>query len=328
MGDNDIRREILYRMTDKLSEEQLGELEQVLNLVLYDYIIERKSTELTVYDDSDFTLIKNFIGSKLVEGCSQNTAKYYKEQVTQMVQKINKPIKDITTDDIRHHLALWRAERGVTISTLDNMRRAYSSFFAWLTAEGIIKDNPMTRISAFKKGKRQIKPFTEAELERICMATENKRDRALVEFLYSTGCRVTECADITMNDIDFRRGSVFINHGKGDKEREVYISDKCMVHLQEYLESRTDNDIALWIGKRGKLTKDGIENIIRELGKKTGIHAHPHRFRHTFATNLIKRGAEVQTVQKLLGHEDIGTTMIYVEINQSDVEHTHRKLMA
>lgn len=324
----ELRNAILRKMSGKITEEQMQELDNILNLTMYDYCIERKSTELTLYDKSNDIMLKNFLGSKAIEGCSPATLKHYKETIQRMIFDIGKNIKDIDTNDIRHHLASWQVNRGVSNTTLNNMRKAYSSFFKWLTMEQYITNNPMLRITAFKTPKKQIQPFTERELELMCDKTASLRDRALIEFLYSTGCRVSEVVGMDISDVDFIKGTVIVRNAKGSKERTVYISDKCMYHLENYLNARTDQDIALFLGKRGRLSKAGIEYIIRTVGERASINAHPHKFRHTVATDMIKRGAPVQVVQKYLGHEGIDTTMIYVTMDNSEVERVHKSLIA
>lgn len=325
---DELRSIILSKMVEKLTEEQMHDLEMVLDEVLYEYNIEPKSREVAVLDKSNEVILKNFLGCKAIEGCSKNTIKHYSETIQRMLDDIGKNICEITTDDIRHHLALWQVTRGVGNSTLNNMRKAYSSFFKWCSIEKVITENPMLRINAFKCPKKQVKPFTETEMEKLCDACKTSRERALVEFLYSTGCRVSECAALNIDDVDFKSNTVFIRYGKGNKERIGYISDKCMYWLNKYLIERTDNNSALWIGKRGKLSKNGIENIIHSLGKRAVVYAHPHKFRHTLASDMAKRNAPVQVIQKILGHEDVSTTMIYVTVNNKEVETTHRKLVA
>lgn len=324
----EIRTRVLQAMMDKLNDIQLEQLGEVLDIVLYDYHIEEKSHDLAIVDTQRDILLRNFLGSKAIEGCSKATLKHYGETIKRMLDDVNKNVTEITTDDIRHHLALWKVNRGVSNTTLDNMRKAYSSFFKWLTMEQYITNNPMLRINAFKTPKKQIQPFTERELELMCDKTASLRDRALIEFLYSTGCRVSEVVGMDISDVDFIKGTVIVRNAKGSKERTVYISDKCMYHLENYLNARTDQDIALFLGKRGRLSKAGIEYIIRNIGELANIDAHPHKFRHTVATDMIKRGAPVQVVQKYLGHESIDTTMIYVTMDNSEVERVHKSLIA
>lgn len=326
---NNIKEDIAQRMSEKLTGEQLQDLKLTLDIVFYDYDVTKKSRELAVLDNTNEIMLKNFLGSKTIQGCSVNTIKQYKEYIEKLLLDINKNIPDITTDDIRYHLASRQVTNNLSNTTLNNMRNYYCSFFKWLATENYISKNPMLRIPAIKTPKKQIKPFTEKEIEKICDACTTARDRALVEFLYSTGCRVSECAAINIDDVDFKRGKVTIRHGKGNKERVAYISDKCMYWLEKYLDSRSEQDIALWVGRQGRLKKSGIEALIRKLGKKAGVSdAHPHKFRHTLATDLAKRDVPVHVIQQMLGHEDLSTTMIYVTIDNDEVENNHRKYIA
>ena len=324
---NDLKDDILKNMQQSLSSEQFDNLNIILDSLLNDYNIEKKSRELVVVDNSNTVMLKNFLGMKILEGRSNRTIEYYKLILSNFLRDINKDVLEITTNDIRQYLARYKIERGVSTTTLNNMRRVFCSFFKFLTTEGIIIDNPMNRITSFKQHKKQVEPLTSKEFEVLWDACTNTRDRALIEFLYSTGVRVTECSNLNINDIDLKQGTVSIKHGKGDKDRIAYISEKASYWLEKYLNERKDNNECLWYGRKGRLTKSGIEAMVRRLSLKTGIPAHPHKFRHTLASNLIKRNAPIHTVQKILGHEDINTTMIYVSVDDSEVQNIHSKLM-
>ena len=324
-----LRSRILSEMGDKLNSDQITELGKALDICFYDYEIIEKSRDLSTCGDINRVVLKNFLGTKIGEGCSDTTIKEYNYIITRLLEEINKPVTDITTNDIRYHLATYQMERGCSNTTINNMRCYYSSFFKWLSVEQIIPTNPMDRIKAIKTTKKQLKPFTEKEIEKLIDACTNTRDRAIVEFLYSTGCRATECISANISDINFKNNSFLIRKGKGAKERTVYISERCMIWLEKYLSTRTDSDDALWIGRQGRLTRHGLEAIIRRLGKRANVEdAHPHKYRHTFATDLIKRGASIQVVKELLGHESIETTMIYVTMMDGEAERTYRKLIA
>ena len=323
----ELRTAILNKMKDELSGKQFRCLENAIDSELSEYNITKKSRELSLNSDNNEIIIKNFLGTKLLEGCSKKTITHYKGTVERMLDDVGKSVSEISTDDMRRHMAMWQMNRNVSTTTLNNMRLAYSTFFRWCFTEGITKDNPMKRIKPFKTQKKEIKPFTEKELETLCDSCKNTRDRALIEFLYSTGCRVSECSDCNISDIDFQRSTVVIHHGKGDKERTCYISEKCMYWLEKYLINREDGEECLWYGRHGRLTKNGIESIIRKIGESAHIKANPHKFRHTLASDMIKRNAPIQIVQKILGHEDVNTTMIYVSLDKSDIESTHRKLI-
>lgn len=218
----------------------------------------------------------------------------------------------------------------MTNRTLNGMRRCYSSFFSWLSAEGLIGKNPCAGLVRVKFRKQVKKPYSAVELERIRSAcSSNARDLALVDFLYSTGCRVSEVSHLDINDIDFDNQECTVI-GKGNKERIVYLSDVAAMHLQEYLQNRTDMSEALFSGKGSdRLSKNGIEAALKRIGKKAKVeNVHPHRFRRTLATNLLDRGMNIQDVAKILGHTDLKTTQIYCFISQKNVKVAYQKYAA
>ena len=300
----ELRREILQKMQGVLTYEQV-----VMDIVLYRYRIEAKTEEVAIYDNSNDSKIKQFIATKRLEGLSNGTLEQYHRAVTNLVQTLGKNIVDITTYDIRYYLSMYQEQRKVSKVTINNMRRYLSSFFGWCADEDIIEKNPMRRIKAIKQQKVIKEPFTDVELEKIRQASGNVRNRAIVEFLYSTGCRVSEIVDIDLDKVDFSQNSVIVT-GKGKKQREVYVTNK-----------------ALFTGKGNlRLCKAGIESILRNIGIKAGVSkVHPHRFRRTIATDLINKGMPVQEVQQLLGHNNLNTTMIYCKVSRNNVQAAHSK---
>lgn len=242
---------------------------------------------------------------------------------------LKKPLQEVTTYDLRFYLSMCRQKNHVSNRTLDGMRRCLSSFFGWLSAEGLIGRNPCAALSQIKYKKTVKKPFSATDLEKLRKACESIRDLALVDFLYSTGCRVSEVSKLDISDIDFERMECTVL-GKGNKERIVYLSPVATMHLQEYLAERKDVSNALFTGKGGKrLEKNGIEVVVKKLGKVAKVeNAHPHRFRRTLATNLLDRGMNIQDVAAILGHADLKTTQIYCYISQSNVKAAYNKYAA
>ena len=241
---------------------------------------------------------------------------------------LGKPLEKITTDDIRFYLSVKRQRDKLKNSTLDGMRRCYASFFGWLVAERIIPYNPCAAISQIKSTKIIRKPFSPAEIDKIRRACDNARDLALVDFLYSTGCRVSEVASLDISDIDFSRRECIVL-GKGDKQRTVYLTEVAAENLQDYLNSRKDFEDALFVGKGKRMGKGGIEALVKRLGKKAGVeNAHPHRYRRTLATNLLDRGMNIQDVASILGHADLKTTQVYCYISQVNVKSAYCKYAA
>lgn len=325
----ELRSTVMQMMSRVLDEEQMSDLSRVLDIVLHDYHIERRIEEIVVYDNSNESKLKRFIATKRLEGLSEASLEQYYRTINNMFNTIGKPLEKISTDDIRYYLSMYQEQRKVSKVTLNNMRRYFSTFFQWCTDEDIIGKNPMRRIKAIKQPQTIKAPFSDVEMEKIRQASNTVRDRALVEFLYSTGCRVSEVVHVALKDIDFVHNSLIV-YGKGNKQREVYISDKAMYWLKKYLDQRKDSTSYLFVGKGARvLGKPGIESVLRKIGDIAGVeHVHPHRFRRTIATNLINKGMPVQEVQQMLGHSKLDTTMIYCNIDSKNVQAAHRKYAA
>ena len=323
----ELRRAILTYMVDDLTSEQLHRLEVALDYSFNDYDITKKSRDLAIYEDASLVILKNYLGSKLISGASENTIRKYRYMLMRLKDDLGVSFKDMTTGDIRQHLARWQVEKGASSSYLENMRKTYKGFFNWMETEGYIAVSPMRRINAIKTEKKQVEPFNEKELEKLFNACDNIRDRALLEFLYSTGVRASECIALNLDDIDINSGVVKVKQGKGKKDRNTYISEACSYYLELYLESRSDNEPALWVGRQGRLCVRSIQHIVERIGERAGVEgAHPHRFRHSIATDLVRRNAPITAVQTFLGHESINTTMGYVKVADEEVKNLHKKL--
>lgn len=330
MGNADeLRNLILYQMKPILDDSQILKLGTTLDFLFADYDIVQKSREIAVVDDCNDIMLKNFLATKTITGASQKTIKQYMTVINLMLDDIGKQIEKITTEDIRKHLAKWHIQKNALPSTINHMRSIYSSFFGWLEIEGYIPVNPMKRISPIKFAGKPVEPFTEVEVEKMLNACESFRDNALVRFLLSTGVRAEECVDLNISDIDFRKAEFIVREGKGGKSRKLYISDVTMMWLTQYLETRKDNDDALWVSRYGRLTVRGLQTIVTRIAEKAGVEkAHPHKFRHTFATELANKGVPVSIIQALLGHSNINTTMIYVKMNDEEIRGYFNRLVA
>ena len=276
-------------------------------------------------------LLTSFLSAKQVEGRSEKTLIYYKSTLEKMLEKINKQVYNITTDDIRKYLYEHKQEKNSSKITIDNIRRIFSSFFSWLEDEDYILKNPVRRIHRVKTGRVVKEVLTDENLEILRDQCKNIRDLALIEILISTGIRVGELVKLNIDDIDFYERECVV-FGKGESERIVYFDARTKIHLIEYLESRNDENPALFVSlnkPNKRLGISGIETRLRELGKKCNIpKVHPHKFRRTLATNAIDKGMPIEQVQKLLGHVQIDTTMQYAMVNQSNVKIAHRKFIS
>ena len=314
-----------------LDENQLVILDSTLRNIFNDYDIIKNEDEFTMKESKENDiLMKNFLASKHVEGCSERTITYYHTTIKKMLDTINKKIEFITTDDLRMYLADYKNENNTSKTTVDNIRRVLSSFFSWLEDEDYILKNPVRRIHKIKTKKVVKEVLSDESFEILRDSCDNIRDLAMIELLASTGIRVGELVNLNIDDVLFNERECVVL-GKGDSERIVYFDAKTKIHLQKYLESRSDSNPALFVSFKkpyNRLGINGVERRIRELGEEANIKkVHPHKFRRTMATNAIDKGMPIEQVQKLLGHVQIDTTMQYAMVNQSNVKIAHRKFI-
>ena len=213
---------------------------------------------------------------------------------------------------------------------IDNIRRILSSFFAWLESEDYIIKNPIKRIHKVKTGKTVKETYSDEALELMRDNCECPRDLALIDILASTGMRVGELVNLDRTDIDFQNRECIVL-GKGNKQRIVYFDARTKIHLQNYLNSRTDDNAALFVSLQKpfeRLQISGVEIRLRELGRKLNIDkVHPHKFRRTLATMAIDKGMPIEQVQQLLGHQSVDTTLQYAMVNQNNVKLSHHRFL-
>lgn len=315
---------ILNEMADYLNIAQMKKLQEVLLKNLSDETPQKEEISNNEY-------LKMFIDAKRIEGCSIRTLSYYQVTVEHLLSQITCPIRKITTDQIRCYLANYQKRNNCSKVTVDNIRRNISSFFSWLEEEDYILKSPMRRIHKIKT-KQAVKEIISDEIiERLRDNCKCLRDLAMIDLLYSTGIRVGELVGLNISDINFEERECVV-YGKGDKERRVYFDAKAKLHLQNYIESRVDNNPALFVtldAPYDRIKISGVEIRIRELGRKLDIEKiHPHKFRRTMATRAIDKGMPIEQVQKILGHSQIDTTMKYAIVNQNNVKTSHRRYIA
>ncbi len=322
----DLIIEIEQRMSKHLDNRQL----QFLHDVLTSCITERYIPSELDYQMTDQQIVEAFISAKRVEGCSEKTLHYYLTTINNVVKSICKPIRQIMTDDLRVYLASYQQDRGVSKVTIDNVRRIMSSFFSWLEDEDHIIKSPVRRIKKVRVSKMVKEVYTDEEMEKMRDNCNCLRDLAIIDILISTGMRVGELIRLDREDIDFNNRECIVL-GKGDKERPVYFDARTKVHLQEYLDSRTDDNSALFVTldrPHDRLMISGVESRLHDLGARLNIHrVHPHKFRRTLATKAIDKGMPIEQVQHLLGHQKIDTTLEYAMVNQNNVRESHRKFI-
>jgi site-specific recombinase XerD len=322
--------EIQQKMAGQLATAQLEELRKVLMFTLRNVDIVERETPDPQDTANNATLLEAFLAAKRIEGCSEKSLKYYDTTVRQMFAEVAKPIREVTTDDLRGYLSKYQKGRGSSKVTIDNMRRIFSSFFSWLEDEDYILKSPVRRIHKVKTDKVIKDTFTDEGLEHLRDACDEVRDLAMIDLLSSTGMRVGELVGLNHEDINFNERECVV-FGKGNSERLVYFDARTKIHLQNYLDSRSDTNPALFVSlttPRERLMVGGVETRLREIGQRAEVqNVHPHKFRRTLATRAIDKGMPIEQVQKLLGHVKIDTTMHYAQVNQTNVKNSHRKFI-
>ena len=329
------------------------DLKMMVTITLQKYDVQIAETSLSVWKgDQNEIVLQRFLAAKLSQGCSARTIDYYRKSVAKSLEEIGKPYNEITADDIRYYLAVRIQRNGVTKTTANNERRNLSAFYGWLQKEEILLKNPMSKIEAIKETKKKKKAYSLLDLEKIRLGCTTTREKAIVEFLASTWCRVSEMIEVKIADIE--NGKVTV-HGKGDKYREVFLNARAMMAIELYLADRKDSNPYLFpkakytVSERGyrhtnhkdmkewykdpdmvdgsdQMDKGTAEAIVRKIGKDVGVNnVHPHRFRRTGATMALRQGMSLTTVSKLLGHESIETTQIYLDISDEELEQAHRR---
>ena len=287
--------------------------------------------KLSADRSSNSNLLKMFISSKDVEGCSSKTLKYYREVLEKFIKDIDKPIKDTTTDEIRHYLTNYREQRGCSLTSIDNIRRVFSSFYKWLEDEDYITKSPVRRIHKIKTDRTIKETYSDESLEKLRDGCNEIRDLAIVDMLASTGIRIGELVRLNKEDINFSERECIV-FGKGNKERTVYFDARTKLHLQNYLQTRKDTGKALFVSLKAPFSRlqiGGIEYRLKKIGESLEINkVHPHKFRRTLATNAIDKGMPIEQVQQLLGHQRIDTTMHYAMVKQQNVKLAHRKYIS
>lgn len=319
--------QIVQGMLAYLNNAQMTQLQRVLEKAFCNVEITiDNSTEQDLQTNEK--LIELFLSAKRVEGCSEKSLKYYKSTIETMLDTMEKNVQEIVTDDLRMYLTDYQKNKQSSRVTIDNIRRILSSFFAWLEDEDYILKSPVRRIHKVKAASTIKETYTDEVLERMRDNCDNLRDLALIDMLASTGVRVGELVLLNREDINFTERECVV-FGKGDKERVVYFDARTKIHLQNYLDTRTDSNNALFVSLRkpyNRLKIGGIEVRLRELGHRLKIpKVHPHKFRRTLATVAIDKGMPIEQLQKLLGHQRIDTTLQYAMVKQSNVKQAHRK---
>lgn len=309
-------------LADALTAKDLEIVQEKLNSVLSMFEVE------SIADDQDadsVDFLQAFFDAKRIEGRSEKTIAHYEYVLGKVFDDLKTPVRKITVFHLRSYLMKLK-NRGISDSTLEGTRSVMCSFFGWVQKEGLMRENPCANLAPIKCEKKVRQPYSDVELEELKEACKSDRDKAIVYFLLSTGCRISEVCALNISDIDFGSHECVVK-GKGNKQRVVFFDDITAMMLKRYLNSRSDKDGALFIGKRTeRMTPGGVRAMLSRTACDASVdNVHPHRFRRTLATSLINHGMQIQEVAAILGHDKLDTTMKYVYLDKTNVKNAYRK---
>jgi len=331
MHENEITMKIIAEVTDRFPEVDGNTLRDIIERELYKYEIQPKTTALVVRSDMN-EMIVLYLATKKLDGLSDKTLANYALHLRRFSNYIQKNVADITAMDIRMFLADLIKYKNLKNSTLETEKSIIKSFFVWLENEDYIVKSPTRKIKSTKVEKRVRKSLTAEELELMRDACSTNRQRALLEFTFSTGGRLSEITQVNIQDINWHERSVNII-GKGNKERTIYFSPKAKIYLQKYFNERKSFPIvndALFVSQKrpfGRLGDRAVEKEIGKIAVQAGFDkvVFPHLLRHTFATLGHKAGMPLNVLQELMGHSNPGTTQIYAALDNESVKAEYRK---
>lgn len=325
------KNEFLDRIAADFPANQLAKIEQALNLTAHGYTITKQTTDMVVYNGELPKMVKGFLVCKKIEGFSDGTLYNYQHILHSFFFSLQKPPELVTSNDIRVFLYRYQQQRSISNRTLEKYREYISSFYNWACDERYLNYNPVKPIKAIKFEAKPRRGLTQIELEYLRAACTTKKERAIIEIMYSTGCRVSELSILQKHDIDWDKKEVHL-FGKGQKHRTSFLNAKAEVALRAYLDSRTDTGESLFVSDRrpyAPIHKAGIEKIVRNIAARAsasiGVHVTPHVLRHTTATTAIENGMPLEDISKLLGHSNVNTTLIYAKTTVDHVKSEHKR---
>ncbi|MCL6625528.1 site-specific tyrosine recombinase XerD [Alicyclobacillus shizuokensis] len=277
-----------------------------------------------IADFSDYLVVER--------GLAKNTLESYRRDLSTFLAYLENqchvPVEGVTQQHILAYLASLR-QQGRANSTISRNLASIRSFFHYLVATDVLSVDPTAHVDTPKIEKRLPKVLSVDEVERLLAAPNLQtvaglRDRAMLELLYATGIRVSELVSLNVEDLNLAAGFVRCT-GKGDKERVIPVGDIAVQVLSAYLQQsrpeflRLTDDSALFLNHLGeRMSRQGFWKLLKKYAKLAGIvkDITPHTLRHSFATHLLERGADLRAVQEMLGHADISTTQIYTHITR------------
>ncbi len=324
-----MRHDIRVKLSQYYTLAESNKICSIIDSVAQNYDIAEKETSLIIYENETVPkIVTTYLISKQIEGLSELTIENYLGRLRCFFETVNKAPEEVETNDIRVFLVQYKVTNKITDRTLDKYRQILNSFFQWCVNEDYLAKNPCKNIKEIKYEAKPRHSLTRLQLEQVRRACVSKRDLAIVDVLYSTGCRVTELVNMKFKDIDVQNHSINII-GKGKKHNTVYLNDNAQLSLDDYIinERKGDSEYIFTTERlpHRQLGVRMVETMFARMGKDLGIKLSPHIIRHTTATLSLQSGMEITQVQKMLGHSSVATTQIYAETSQAEVAIAHKR---
>lgn len=326
----EIQNNILIAMKNYLNTETLQILETIIirELSTVD-LVELETLPSTEKNTNEY--IMNLFELHKAPNLSKKTVFQYMMSVNRLCDIIHKSLTNMTGMDLEYFL-LVESKKGNSNVSVNNIRRNISAFFSWMRKSHLILENPCDSVENRKEIQKPVEFLEGYELEDLRKGCQSVRDRALLEFLRSTGVRIGEVPAIRKQDIDWHTGEILIYANKTCKYRTVILDDIAKYHLKIYIETRSDTCSYLFVSCRhpiNPLQADGLRYLIKQIAVRVNMprRVYPHLLRKTFATTLNNKGCPLPLIQQLMGHA-VGTkttTQHYIATNQAQLLEAHKK---
>lgn len=329
---DEIINKVILKLEGKLSDQELRLVRDTMQMVLTGYKVDKISTEVAPYEYQLPECYKMYMAAKIMDGkLSERSRVLYRDVLERMLRTLQLPVEQITANHLRGYIlqmATGPNGRRIAPATLNNRKSIIRSFFQWLTEEEYISRDPSLRLHQERVSRKPEPIFTDIQMEQIRAACHTLRDLAMVDFLASSGVRITECCELKMADLDLDNREAVV-YGKGGKYRTVYFDARAEYSLRSYLKSKkavTEYVFTINRAPFSPCTRQGTARMLKEIEKETGIAGiHPHRFRHTMATKMVEKGCDITDVQQMLGHTKLDTTMRYTHTSKQKTKLAHEK---
>jgi integrase/recombinase XerD len=270
--------------------------------------------------------LSDFKQELIVGGYSPRTIKTYLFCLQEFLAATGLPPEQIERKDVVAFLARKKEAGGASNATLALIHAALRFYFHRLLGKKVLDD-----IKTPIKAKKLPTVLTKQEVKALIKAAKPKRNRLIVQFLYSSGARVSECIKLNVSDLNLKERTARIRGGKGNKDRTIILSKEWVKYLKKYLEKKKVKSERVFSKKNGKpLSVDTVQRIVRQAAKKAGIQKRvtPHTLRHSYATHLLEAGENIRKIQELLGHSNLNTTQIYTHVSLKELKKVESPLDA